>query len=78
MNDEKKFAAILKTAKKLGFCDAQIEKISGGKFYEMEIRALRKKFKILPTVKKIDTTAAEFPAKTNYLYFSYDGAESKV
>jgi len=71
-SDQKKFVEILKKAKKLGFSDAQIEKISG-KISEMEIRSWRKKFGILPVVKKIDTTAAEFPTDTNYLYFTYCG-----
>ena len=28
---------------------------------------------ILPSVKQIDTLAAEWPAKTNYLYITYNG-----
>lgn len=30
---------------------------------------------IKPFVKQIDTLAAEHPAKTNYLYTTYNGAE---
>ena len=31
------------------------------------------RFNIYPVVKQIDTLAAEFPAKTNYLYTTYNG-----
>lgn len=31
---------------------------------------------VLPNVKQIDTLAAEFPAKTNYLYTTYNGTHS--
>ncbi|NOR85686.1 carbamoyl-phosphate synthase (glutamine-hydrolyzing) large subunit [archaeon] len=61
----------LKTAKKYGFSDAQISKITNIK--ENEIRAYRIKNNIIPCVKKIDTLAAEWPATTNYLYLTYNG-----
>ena len=64
--------------KKMGFSDAAIEKIWGGKFSETEIRARRKKLGVVPVVKKIDTLAAEFPAETNYLYFSYHGEKNDL
>ena len=38
----------------------------------------RKHNLILPSVKQIDTTAGEFPAKTNYLYLTYNGEDSDV
>lgn len=59
------------TAKKLGFSDSQIAWRAGS--HEMEIRKIRKKFGITPSIKKIDTFAAEFPARTNYLYLTYHG-----
>ena len=37
-------------------------------FKRGSVRELRKKFGIVPVVKQIDTLAAEWPAKTNYLY----------
>ncbi|MGH9913436.1 MAG: ATP-grasp domain-containing protein, partial [Nitrososphaeraceae archaeon] len=40
---------------------------------EMNVRALRKKLMIQPVTKQIDTLAAEWPAKTNYLYLTYGG-----
>jgi carbamoyl-phosphate synthase large subunit len=58
-------------AKQLGFSDSQIAWRAGS--HEMEVRKQRKKFGILPSIKKIDTFAAEFPARTNYLYLTYHG-----
>lgn len=59
----------LRLAKFSGFSDVQI-----GEIYDMnwqEVRKKRKGWGIVPRVCQIDTLAAEFPAKTNYLYFSY-------
>jgi len=61
---------VLLKAKKLGFSDSQIAKLKGKK--EGEIRALRKKLGIFPYVKQIDTLSAEYPARTNYLYLTYN------
>ncbi|GHV84851.1 carbamoyl-phosphate synthase (glutamine-hydrolyzing) [Spirochaetia bacterium] len=60
---------ILARAKRFGFSDERIAEILGMK--EMEIRSLREEYRIRPSVKQIDTLAAEYPAKTNYLYMSY-------
>lgn len=60
---------ILLLLKKLGFSDKQISEIFSLTW--QEVRAFRKKWNILPKVCQIDTLAGEFPAKTNYLYFSY-------
>ncbi len=62
--------------KKLGFSDAQIASIT--KSTDEKVRALRKKLKVLPFIKQIDTLAGEFPAKTNYLYMTYHGLEHDV
>jgi carbamoyl-phosphate synthase large subunit len=43
-----------------------------------EIRAFREAKGILPSVKQIDTLAAEFPAETNYLYLTYSGSKDDV
>ncbi|MBD3203586.1 carbamoyl-phosphate synthase (glutamine-hydrolyzing) large subunit [Candidatus Woesearchaeota archaeon] len=67
---------ILLKAKKLGFSDEQIGNIKNKK--EIEIRKLRKKLSIVPVIKQIDTLAAEFPAKTNYLYLTYNGKENDI
>lgn len=63
-------------AKKLGFSDKLIAKIL--KTSEAKVREFRKKHRIIPKVKHIDTLAAEYPAKTNYLYLTYHGEESEI
>src|SRR3989344_6103842 len=63
-------------AKQLGFSDARIAFVR--RKTEAEIRALRKKMKITPSVFQIDTLAGEVPAKTNYLYLTYNGAHDDV
>ncbi|MCD4657103.1 MAG: carbamoyl-phosphate synthase (glutamine-hydrolyzing) large subunit [Planctomycetes bacterium] len=67
---------LLFEAKQLGFSDFQLSKIK--KISLMDIRKLRKKLGVLPCVKQIDTLAAEFPAQTNYLYFTYNGIFNDV
>lgn len=37
------------------------------------IRQHRQKLAVVPVIKKIDTTAAEYPSPSNYLYMSYGG-----
>ena len=64
---------ILRRAKQLGFSDIQIGKCIG--MSEEEIRGIRKHRGIFPFVKQIDTLAAEYPAKTNYLYMTYNAIE---
>lgn len=66
----------IKEAKRLGFSDEQCAICL--KTDEMTIRNLRKKAKIVPVVKQIDTLAAEWPAKTNYLYLTYGGDEDDI
>ncbi len=68
--------SMLEEAKKMGFSDQQI-----GELYNLswqEVRSLRKKYGILPKACQIDTLAGEFPAKTNYLYFSYHRKEHDI
>lgn len=62
--------------KQLGFCDERIGKVAGKK--EEEVRVLRKKMKIIPSVFQIDTLSGEVPAKTNYLYLTYNGNHNDV
>ncbi|KAF7554666.1 hypothetical protein G7046_g6755 [Stylonectria norvegica] len=64
------------SAKKMGFSDRQIA--NAVKSTEDEVRAYRLAMNIRPWVKKIDTLAAEFPADTNYLYTTYNGATHDV
>ena len=63
-------------AKKNGFSDKRIG--SFVKKSEDDIRAIRQKLGITPSVKQIDTLAGEFPAQTNYLYLTYHGTEHDV
>jgi len=66
----------IKEAKRLGFSDKQIAVCL--KTDEATIRKMRKQAKIIPVVKQIDTLAAEWPAKTNYLYLTYGGDEDDI
>ncbi|MDR1873645.1 MAG: carbamoyl-phosphate synthase (glutamine-hydrolyzing) large subunit [Synergistaceae bacterium] len=43
-----------------------------------DVRNMRRRLGILPVVKQIDTLAAEYPARTNYLYLTYNGAAHDV
>jgi carbamoyl-phosphate synthase large subunit len=63
-------------AKKMGFSDKQIAK-SKNKDPD-EIRQTRKKLGVIPSVKQIDTLAAEWPAVTNYLYLTYGGNSNDI
>ena len=67
---------LVKEAKRLGFSDEQIA--ISMKTDEMDVREIRKKFGIVPVVKQIDTLAAEWPARTNYLYLTYGGDEDDI
>ena len=74
---------LLKRAKREGFSDFQIGKIIYKEKLDTEaamdiIRAKRKENGIVPVVKQIDTLAAEFPAKTNYLYLTYNGTHNDI
>jgi carbamoyl-phosphate synthase large subunit len=63
-------------AKKVGFSDSRIAKDLG--ISDKQARELRKSLFEGPFVKVVDSLAAEWPAKTNYLYTSYDGRISNV
>ncbi len=58
-------------AKKRWFSDMQIaHRIKSDQSY---VRKYRQRNSILPSVKKIDTLAGEFPSHTNYMYSTYHG-----
>lgn len=57
----------IREAKKLGFSDEQIKALSNSSIK-----------KSIPFVKQIDTLAGEVPARTNYLYMTYDAQENDV
>ena len=68
--------SLIRRAKELGFSDSQL-----ANFWvtnELDVRRRRKDLGIMPWVKQIDTVAAEFPARTNYLYLTYNGSEHDV
>jgi carbamoyl-phosphate synthase large subunit len=69
-------AEFLDNAKKLGYSDKQISLLTRSS--EDYIRKLRKKLKVLPSFKQIDTLAAEYPAETNYLYSTYHGNSNDI
>ena len=69
-------ADLLLEAKQAGFSDRQISHFIGMK--EEEVRTARHAANIRPVVKQIDTLAAEYPARTNYLYLTYHGQENDV
>lgn len=76
---------LLREAKIYGFTDFQIARAVGLEDEldnmteaSLIIRNLRKQYGILPVVKQIDTLAGEYPAQTNYLYFTYSGIKDDV
>lgn len=69
-------SSLLKQAKQLGFSDRQLATFWDSN--ELAVRRARVDFDIHPYVKQIDTVAAEFPAFTNYLYLTYNGAEHDI
>lgn len=67
---------LLREAKQNGFSDLQIAQLVNSD--ELTIRNYRKSLGVIPVVKQIDTTAAEFPAQTNYLYLTNHGNENDI
>ncbi len=64
---------VLIKAKRMGFADSIISKITG--YSEKDIRDHRRESGIVPTYKMVDTCAAEFEAKTPYYYGTYEGED---
>ncbi len=75
-------ASLLRQAKEQGFSDFQISRaVLKSSMTEADLLSMhnyRKGLGILPVVKQIDTLGAEYPAQTNYLYLTYNGAENDV
>jgi carbamoyl-phosphate synthase large subunit len=67
---------LLLVAKQTGFSDDQIARIVGSE--ESQVRGQRERFGLRPSVKQIDTLGAEYPARSNYLYLTYNGAEDDI
>jgi carbamoyl-phosphate synthase large subunit len=76
LKQEELTTSLLWEAKKKGFSDKQIARAKNKS--PEEIREIRKKAKVLPSVKQIDTLAAEWPAVTNYLYLTYGGNQNDI
>jgi carbamoyl-phosphate synthase large subunit len=65
---------VLRDAKRTGFSDGRLAgtwRLSG-KGDQEKIRHLRKKHKVHPVYKRVDTCAAEFESYTPYLYSTYE------
>ncbi|VAW02764.1 Carbamoyl-phosphate synthase large chain [hydrothermal vent metagenome] len=58
--------------KQMGFSDARLAQLCG--LDERQVRAARNKANVHPVYKRIDTCAAEFRAKTPYMYSTYEAA----
>jgi carbamoyl-phosphate synthase large subunit len=67
---------LLFEAKRSGFADKQIATFT--RTDEYQVREQREVYGITPSVKQIDTLAAEYPAQTNYLYLTYNGDEDDI
>ena len=67
---------IIKESKRLGFADTLLARLLDMK--ENDIRQFRSSNNIKPVIKQVDTLAAEWPAKTNYLYLTYGGYEDDI
>ncbi|HET9955085.1 MAG TPA: carbamoyl-phosphate synthase large subunit [Polyangiaceae bacterium] len=63
-------AELLLESKRLGFSDAQIADLRHST--QGEVRAQRESLGIRSVFRRVDTCAAEFPAKTPYLYSTYE------
>ncbi len=76
--------ALLRQAKEQGFSDFQIARAvmkdvwSSSHEASDVVRGMRKSLGIVPVVKQIDTLGAEYPAKTNYLYMTYNASANDV
>ncbi|MBZ6378882.1 carbamoyl phosphate synthase large subunit [Pacificimonas flava] len=62
--------AAMRQLKALGFSDARLAALTDQS--EAEVRAHRRKLGVRPVFKRIDTCAAEFAAKTPYMYSTYE------
>ena len=63
-------AATLRAAKASGFSDAQVGQLWG--MTQEQVRGLRQALGVRPVYQTVDTCAAEFAARTPYLYSTYD------
>ncbi len=64
---------LLRAAKREGFSDAAVARLTG--LSGADVRARRVEAGIRPTFKMVDTCAAEFEARTPYLYSTYEAED---
>ncbi|MEZ5893671.1 MAG: carbamoyl-phosphate synthase large subunit [Parvularculaceae bacterium] len=69
-------AEALRRLKSMGFSDKRLAQLVGGK--EKEVRDFRRARNVRPVYKRVDTCAAEFAAKTPYMYSAYEPAFAGV
>ncbi|MDG6938999.1 MAG: carbamoyl-phosphate synthase (glutamine-hydrolyzing) large subunit [Nitrososphaerota archaeon] len=69
-------AELLLEAKRAGFSDRQIAYLCG--LDEDGVRSARRRAGVSSVTKVIDTLAAEWPARTNYLYETYNAASAEA
>ena len=67
---------VLKSAKKLGFCDREIALLWN--MDSRQIFELRKKHKVMPVYKMIDTCASEFESYIPYFYSTYEEENESI
>ncbi|MBI5630633.1 MAG: carbamoyl-phosphate synthase large subunit [Elusimicrobia bacterium] len=72
LKEQKLSPELLLEAKRLGFSDVQIAKASNKK--ASAIQAQRRRWKISPSYKLVDTCAGEFASKTPYFYSTYESS----
>jgi len=63
-------AAILRSLKAMGFSDKRLAELAGKE--AKDVRNLRHSLSVLPSYKRIDTSAAEFASPTAYMYSTYE------
>jgi carbamoyl-phosphate synthase large subunit len=68
---------LLYESKRLGFSDVQLAELRGTT--QEDVRAARQELGVVAVYGRVDTCAAEFPAKTPYLYSTYESeSEAEV
>lgn len=67
---------LMKSAKRLGFSDAQIGTLAD--YLPEQVRTMRKEWGLKPVYKMVDTCAGEFEAVTPYFYSTYEQENEAV
>jgi len=65
-------ARLMRQLKQAGMADAVIARHLAAPSTEMEVRTHRLRLGVRPVYSRVDTCAAEFPARTPYLYSTYE------